>query len=344
MKKLSFPSPLAFSLAAFSLVISDLPGRTTVLHFSTSDSDDAAVSSGLIPGVDGSPDGTVSGSITLSEDIPTDGVTTGTGNRSMSFTGTQLITIPGTRQLSHTAIIAEGGFTCETWFKWNGGSVLNAMIDYAGTEKFRIQTSTGILDFNFDAGSGPQEIATPVINQWHYVALVFEHDGQPIDADFKIYGTMAWYFDSNEPAGSAPATKDDFGDSLNRTIGVGGHPLGFGADFFTGLLFEPRVTLGALAPTELLYGGSPTELKITNFSYNPTPEAPGISLTWTSASGINYQIEYSADLQSWSKALDAVGADGQETTTGTHEFLPDFAELVDATKLFYRVIIAPDPG
>ncbi|MDB4383283.1 hypothetical protein N9Z79_04230 [Akkermansiaceae bacterium] len=197
---------------------------------------------------------------------------------------------------------------------------------------------------NFDAGSGPQEIATPVINQWHYVALVFEHDGQPVDADFKIYGTMTWYFDSNEPAGSAPATKDDFGDSLNRTIGVGGHPLGFGADFFTGLLFEPRVTLGALAPTELLYGGSPTELKITNFSYNPTPEAPGISLTWTSAPGINYQIEYSADLQSWSKALDTVGADGQETTTGTHEFLPDFAELVDATKLFYRVIIAPDPG
>ncbi|MEN8679981.1 MAG: hypothetical protein ABF391_07990, partial [Akkermansiaceae bacterium] len=134
------------------------------------------------------------------------------------------------------------------------------------------------------------------------------------------------------------------GDSLNRTIGVGGHPLGFGADFFTGLLFEPRVTLGALAPTELLYGGAPTELKITNFSYNPTPEAPGISLTWTSAPGINYQIEYSADLQSWSKALDAVGADGQETTTGTHEFLPDFAELVDGTKLFYRVIIAPDPG
>ena len=48
-------------------------------------------------------------------------------------------------------------------------------------------------------------------------------------------------------------TKDDFGDSLNRPIGVGRHPLGFGGDHFDGLVYEPRVTLGALAPFDLLW-------------------------------------------------------------------------------------------
>jgi hypothetical protein len=335
---------LAFSLAAFSFFTTHLAGQTSVLHFRTSSADAVAVSSGTIPGVGTSPDRIASGTITLSEDIPTEGVPVGAGNRSMSFAGAELITIPGTQQLSHDAIIAEGGFTYETWFKWDGGSTLNAMIDYAGTKKFRLQSATGILDFNFDSGSGMQGLATPVINQWHYAALVFEHDGQPVDADFKIYGTITWYFDSNEAAGTAPATKDDFGDSLNRTIGVGGHPLGFGADFYSGLLFEPRVTLGALTPSELLYGGAPQELDISNFSYDPTPESPAISLTWTSSPGVNYQIEYSDDLQVWNKAFDAVGEDGRGSTSVTQEPLPDFSELADATKLFYRVIIAPEPG
>lgn len=334
------------SLTAFSLTTAVLSAQSTVLHFRTSDTDEAQVTSGTVPGVSPSPNGTVAGSITLSEDIPTEGVPAGVGNRSMSFSSSQVITIPGTRQLSHNAIISAGGFTCETWFKWDGGSVLNAMIDYAGTEKFRISTDTGILDFNFDAGSGFQELGSPVIGQWHYTAVVFEHDGAPVDVNQRIYGTLTWYFDSNEPAGSVAATKDDFGDSLNRTIGVGGHPLGFGADFFSGLLFEPRVTLGALDSSQLLYGGPARELEITEFQYEQTPEAPGVTLTWSSIPGVSYRVEYSTDLtaENWNTALDTTGTTEAENTTAVHDFLPGFPELLDGDKLFYRVIVIPDPA
>ncbi|YCM43603.1 LamG-like jellyroll fold domain-containing protein [Verrucomicrobiaceae bacterium 227] len=339
-----FPKPLAISLVAFSFAAAGLSAQTTVLHFSTSDTDADLVATNVIPGVLPSPEGTASAMITLSEDIPTEGVPAGVGNRSMNFSGTQVITIPGTQQLSHEAIIEAGGFTYETWFKWNGGSTLNAMIDYAGTEKFRITTETGILDFNFDAGSGAQELAIPTIDQWHYVALAFEHDGEPVDADLKIHGTMTWYFDSNEPAGSEAATKGDFGDSLNRTIGVGGHPLGFGADFFAGLLFEPRVTLGALEGAQLLYGGPAQDLQITALNYDANPEAPGVTLTWNSVPGVSYRVEFSTDLteEGWDTALDTTGAEGVESTTILHNFLPGFSDLVAENQLFYRVIVAPD--
>ncbi|MFT4548483.1 MAG: hypothetical protein ACI9UA_005287 [Pseudoalteromonas tetraodonis] len=322
-------------LLAFALNAS---AATTVLHFRVSDSDEATVAGGTVPGIDGSPDGTVAGVLTLSEDTPDTNVPSGAGNRSMAFTNTQVITIPGTQQLSHTAVIAEGGFTFETWFKWDGGGTLNAMIDYAGTEKFRILPETGVLDMNFAQGSGLQVLANPTANEWHYVAAVFEHDGDPISADLMISGTLTWYFDSSEPTGTAPVTKDDFGDSLVRTIGVGGHPLGFGADFHNGLMFETRVSLGALSSTELLFGGKPPELKITELIYDNSPGDPSVSVTWTSSPNTQYRVEFSTDLKSWIEAADAQGAVDETTTTLTHFFLPDYPELISAERLYYRVV------
>jgi len=155
-----------------------------------------------------------------------------------------------------TAIIAEGGYTMEAWFLWNGGGNVNSIIDYAGTEKFRMIGGTGMLDVNFDSGSGALPIASPSVGEWHYVAMVFEHDGNP-EVGGQIGGTATLYFDSNDPLASAAVIKDDFGDSLNRPIGVGRHPLGFTGDDFDGLVFEPRVTLGALSSSELMFVPEP---------------------------------------------------------------------------------------
>ena len=151
---------------------------------------------------------------------------------------------------------------------------------------------------------------------------------------------MTWYFDSNEPVSSVSATKDDFGDSLNRTIAVGGHPLGFSADFVNGLLYEPRVTLGALGANDLLYGGQPADrFRITEVNYDDNPASPSVTLVWNSQPGANYVITYSSDLQQWEELDDSYPSDG-ETTTFTHEFVPDFVELVGAERLYYRVSLA----
>ncbi len=68
---------------------------------------------------------------------------------------------------------------------------------------------------------------------------------------------MTWYLDSLTPAGTAAVVKDDFGDSLNRPIGIGRHPIGFAGDDFDGLIYEPRVSLGALESSELLFVPEP---------------------------------------------------------------------------------------
>ncbi len=327
-------------LALFLLIPAGIHAQTTVFHYSVSDGDEATVTGGTVPGAGTSPDGTVAfGSLTLSDDIPADGVPAGSGNRSMVFSNSQAVNAPGTQQLSHAAIIAEGGFTYEVWFKWDGTGTLNALIDYAGAEKFRMQSS-GVLDFNFDSGSGLQILAEGVtVDEWHYAAVVFEHDGQPVDADLKIYGTMTWYFDSNEAVDSVPATKDDFGDSLNRTIAVGGHPLGFSADFVNGLIYEPRVTLGALGPGDLLYGGqSADRFRITAVDYDDNPDSPSVTFEWNSQPGANYLITYSLDLAQWEE-LDDSYASGGETTSFTHAFVPDFAGLVGSERLYYRVAL-----
>jgi len=331
-------SLFSYSLALVLTLLTGVEAQTTVFHYSVNGSDEATVAGGTVPGAGTSPDGVVAfGSLTLSDDVPTDGVPAGSGNRSMVFTNTQAVNAPGTQQLSHAAVIAEGGFTYEIWFKWDGGGNLNALIDYAGTEKFRMQV-TGTLDFNFDSGSGAQVLATGVTpNEWHYAAVVFTHVGEPVNADLKINGTMTWYFNSAEAIDTIPATKDDFGDSLNRTIAVGGHPLGFSADFANGLIYEPRVTLGALEPEELLFGsGGGDDFRITSVSYDNNAKAPSVTFAWNSRPKADYIVEYSTDLENWEELDDGFASQG-ETTSFTHEFVPDFPNLIGTERLYYRV-------
>ncbi len=249
-------SNCAFLCSAASLFVSvSCPAATTVLHYSLNDTDAAGLPN--VPSVGGSA-GTAQGTFTglLSSNVPTIGVPAGAGNRSIVGAGavdSGGINSPANQELSNALVIANGGFSMESWFLWNGGGNVNSIIDYAGTEKFRMIAGTGILDFNLDSGSGPQEIATITPGIWHYVAAVFEWDGNPVSGTGGIGGTLTYYLDGNVPLGSVPAIKDDFGDSLNRPIGVGRHPLGFAGDNFDGLIYEPRVSLGALTSSELLF-------------------------------------------------------------------------------------------
>lgn len=243
-----------FSSAASLIICGTCSAASTILHYSLNDTDAAGLPN--IPSVGGSA-GTAQGTFSgiLSSDVPTTGVPAGAGNRSIVGAGSDAsdgINSPTTQELSNTLVTTNGGFTMESWFLWNGGGNVNSIIDYAGTEKFRMN-STGTLDFNFDSGLGAQIIATIEPGTWHYVAAVFEWDGGPVSATGGIGGTLTYFLDSITPLGSVAAIKDDFGDSLNRPIGVGRHPIGFGGDNFDGLIYEPRVSLGALSPGELLF-------------------------------------------------------------------------------------------
>ena len=256
----------------------------------------------------------------------------------MSFDGSSGVNLPGTQQLLNSTLKASEGFTYEAWFTYVGGGVINSIIDYAGTEKLVRETAgIGAAYRNNSANPlyqlGPADPVDPP--EWHYAAVVFKPTST-VDATNGITGDLTFYYDSNEPTETVTGVRiSDFGDSLNRTISVGAHPLGFGGDFYNGLIYEPRVTLGALEASELLYGGQVevvlpaiTALELAKLSN---------SITRTSTVGANYRVEYSSDLEIWNEAGTIQAT--EESTTFTQLFEPNFQELADAPELFYRVMV-----
>jgi hypothetical protein len=225
----------------------------TLLHYRVSSTDAPTVAAGTIPSLGTLGNGTGSGTgVTLTNDVPADGVPPEAGDRAIVCNGSGGILAPGTEQLNRTNIANAGGFTYEAWFKWNGAGNINAIIDYAGTEKL-IRHST-------DPGPAMEtdnltfsQIGAASSNQWHYVAVVFTATSSNLLSD-SVTGNYTFYLDTNTPTATVSGiTINNFGDTLHQTIGVGTHPAGFASDYFNGLIFEPRVSLGALPAGSLLF-------------------------------------------------------------------------------------------
>jgi hypothetical protein len=139
---------------------------------------------------------------------------------------------------------------------------------------------------------------------------VFDTQGNELAGDFSITGVFNLYLDGELMETTDEVTITEFGDSLGRPIGVLKHPLGFARDFFDGLVYEPRISLGALAPSELLFGGG--ESLLGDFNGNGSLDLEDIDLlTMESASGANnaaFDINSdgavnAADVTSWAKDL-----------------------------------------
>ncbi len=253
--------PLA--AGALSYVVPPIPVLDPVTVFRYSEIDPDIFPD--VPDSSGSENhGTAQPAAVASEEIPEDGVPDDAGDYSLdSRLGTRAVQtgiVTNAISLLTNELISEyGGFTMECWFQWDGTGGVNSIIDYAGTEKIVIDERNGDnfgmvkMRISGTLEDLPIEVATPL--EWHYVAVVFATGGLPQNDDGTIGGTVTVYFDDTDPiAVHEGATKNNFGDSLARPIGVGQHPIGFDLDFFQGLVFEPRVTLGPLAPSELLYG------------------------------------------------------------------------------------------
>jgi hypothetical protein len=249
-KKLALTLLLLVSLS----LLTPATQAQTLIFYQVNATDVAQVASGSVPNLGTLGNGTFGGvGIKLTNDIPVDGVPAGYGSAAMVCNGSGGVLAPGTRQLNRTNISNAGGFTYEAWFKWNGGGDVNAIIDYAGTEKLirqtnqlgpQMETDNATLNLVGDAPS----------NEWHYVAVVFKSTSFNAGSD-SVTGDYTFYLDTNTPAATVlNVTINSFGDSLNRTIGVGTHPVPtFTTDFFNGLIYEPRVTLGALTASQLLF-------------------------------------------------------------------------------------------
>ena len=247
---------MKYSLQTLAVLLAcHLPlAAQTLFHYRVNGSDAALVSGGVVPNLGTLGDGSSGGSgVSLSADVPINGVPPDAGNRSIVCNGSGGILAPGTKQLLNADIASAGGFTYEAWFKWNGNGDFNSIIDYAGTEQLRRRTSDSGVAMRSSDGGSLITIGPAPSNTWAYAAAVFTPTG-PVAGDGSITGDYVFYLDGNAPALTVTnVTITAYGDSLNRTIAVGMHPQGFAANFFNGLIYEPRVTLGALAPSQLLY-------------------------------------------------------------------------------------------
>ena len=127
------------------------------------------------------------------------------------------------KSLANSALATAGGFTMNIEFMWGGSSTsgkVQTLLDYAGTESLQLSGST--LEMQYASDAGAENVAntyTIQANTWYDVTLDFDTTGNSLVGN-DISGLSSLYVDGTL-IGSAEATKGDYGDNLDRGIGVG---------------------------------------------------------------------------------------------------------------------------
>ena len=171
------------------------------------------------------------------------------GTESLNTTDGGAATL-ATDLLENAAVAAAGGFRYDVQFLWDGtndaGStvLIQKIIDYAGTESLQLEAldlagGTGTLRFLFnDNNEGPT--TTINANQWYTVSAVFQTTGG-VQGDGSVPGIATLTVDGSDF--TQAVSKTDFGDSLDRAIGVGGLSLVPNIIELHGLIYDPSVKL-----------------------------------------------------------------------------------------------------
>lgn len=156
-----------------------------------------------------------------------------------------------------------GGFTLETWLYRTADTNapgLEKVLDLGGAAHISIDPDydpTGdqdILKFRSHSAT-----ATLPVGEWHHYAVVFDTLGNSIDVnpsdpnDYALNGSFRIFFDGQQLGADASASLDDYYDGWIQVqaIGIGSHPAS-GGERFQGLLYNTRLTMGALAAGEFL--------------------------------------------------------------------------------------------
>jgi hypothetical protein len=205
------------------------------------------------------------------------GAAPGTGSLALTGTSGTKVTPPGTFTtttglLNNAAVAADGGFTYNIDFMWNGTDSssfghIEKLIDYAGTESLQLVTTTGAaaleMTFTGDTGAASTIPVTTTIapNTWYNVTLAFNTAGNSLVAG-DISGVASLYVNGSLVSSGA-ATKGTYGDSLARPIGIGEFGYGHTTSIigFNGDIYDASVALGVPEPSTLalaLMGGLST--------------------------------------------------------------------------------------
>lgn len=95
---------------------------------------------------------------------------------------------------------------------------------------------------------------------------------------------------------------------------------------------------GAMSFMQIFVGGASGSppLEITSIDLDRNENDPTYTITWNSVPNADYALSFSIDLEIWEEVTDGIDSGG-DTTSYPHQLNPDYSDLVDAPKLFYRV-------
>jgi prepilin-type N-terminal cleavage/methylation domain-containing protein len=234
-----------------------------------------------------------------------------TGIGSLNLASGSITTDPtgaqsGAGVLGWTDILRNGGLTMEVWAKGGGGS---GRIFTIAAEYLLTATTNGVSCGNGLAGDGVS--AAVDMTQWHHLAAEFVNPS--LNGSSQLVADLQLYVDGQM---KGTYTGSVFSSDLQRGASLGNHPLLNSLNInepFTGLVYEPRITLGALSPA-LFTIKLPAAITITQQPANVTVQAGStavfsISATVTGAAP-------SALLYQWQKnQTNIVGATNASYTT-----------------------------
>ncbi len=187
--------------------------------------------------------GVTSGVLALSSNIPV-GAPAGTSSLNLVATPGRINT-NAIDLITNASVAASGGFVYDFWFNPTGTNTggIKKIIDMAGTDLVAYDTNTvprvtiGLSDMGetaFYTGGGLDP------NGWNHVVVEFNSDGSQLIGNV-VAGKLSVTVNGITQNFGAK-TVGNFGNSLNRTIGIGQHPLG--GEQFNGLIYNPTAFLG----------------------------------------------------------------------------------------------------
>ncbi len=217
-----------------------LAGGTQIIDQST------AGNNGTVGAGVGSFDNSAGNTIDTVEDDPFNVA----GELSFSFTGANRINTNAIDLLTDDLIAANGGYTMHTWIKTTPDG-LQQFLAFAGTDGLTINGDT-LRTINHRGSTVNDFGAAGLLtdNEWHEVEVRFDTSGDldgtagSTDVIANLDGVYTVIVDGVVISSGETASTGTFGDTLDRNIGVGGHSNGF--DGFTGLLYNPSVSLGVV--------------------------------------------------------------------------------------------------
>ena len=195
---------------------------------------------------------------TYGADIPTAMVQNATGVGSLDVTGTALSTANslgvGSGQGITTAadVFNAGGLTMEVWVKDAVGTGPGLALNMGGMYALGVAANGQIGFFHGDNTNDLSWTTAQATSSWTHLAVVME----TTDPSAMNYHTITAYVDGS-PIHSAGHTFPWF---LDRATSVGNHQYNLGWGPMDGLVYEPRISLGALDPSEFTYGEGEPEI------------------------------------------------------------------------------------